>query len=227
MERTGRHPPGYAAQIATDLHELLQRGHVPGPYVLAGHSFGGLYVLDLRRPATRPRSPARRWWTPPHPRPRQRRFRPARDPDTFRNRFLALVSASTRIGLGRAHGWLAADGLPPQYDDQVRTRSASAASIRSTIDEYRQGGASRKQAASLTSFADKPLIGFTAGNYTTPPGRSAQDQLATLSTNSVHRIIAGANHASLVGERETSHRHHPSHPGRSRRSGTSGRCASE
>jgi pimeloyl-ACP methyl ester carboxylesterase len=35
------------AQIATDLHTLLQRGHVPGPYVLAGHSFGGLYVLTF------------------------------------------------------------------------------------------------------------------------------------------------------------------------------------
>ena len=32
-------------QIATDLHTLLQRANVPGPYVLAGHSFGGLYVL--------------------------------------------------------------------------------------------------------------------------------------------------------------------------------------
>src|SRR5215211_1564406 len=35
------------AQIATDLHRLLQRGHIPGPYVLAGHSFGGLYVLTF------------------------------------------------------------------------------------------------------------------------------------------------------------------------------------
>jgi pimeloyl-ACP methyl ester carboxylesterase len=35
------------AQIATDLHTLLRRGHVPGPYVLAGHSFGGLYVLTF------------------------------------------------------------------------------------------------------------------------------------------------------------------------------------
>jgi alpha/beta hydrolase fold len=35
------------AQIATDLHTLLQRGHVPGPHVLAGHSFGGLYVLTF------------------------------------------------------------------------------------------------------------------------------------------------------------------------------------
>ena len=37
--------PQDATQIATDLHTLLQRGNVPGPYVLAGHSFGGLYVL--------------------------------------------------------------------------------------------------------------------------------------------------------------------------------------
>jgi pimeloyl-ACP methyl ester carboxylesterase len=35
------------AQIVTDLHRLLQRGHVPGPSVLAGHSFGGLYVLTF------------------------------------------------------------------------------------------------------------------------------------------------------------------------------------
>ena len=36
--------PPDGAQIATDLHALLNRAHVPGPYVLAGHSFGGLYV---------------------------------------------------------------------------------------------------------------------------------------------------------------------------------------
>ena len=34
----------HGIQIATDLHTLLQRAQVPGPYVLAGHSFGGLYV---------------------------------------------------------------------------------------------------------------------------------------------------------------------------------------
>ena len=36
--------PPDGAQIATDLHRLLDRANVPGPYVLAGHSFGGLYV---------------------------------------------------------------------------------------------------------------------------------------------------------------------------------------
>jgi triacylglycerol esterase/lipase EstA (alpha/beta hydrolase family) len=33
------------AQTAADLHTLVDRVHVPGPYVLAGHSFGGLYIL--------------------------------------------------------------------------------------------------------------------------------------------------------------------------------------
>ena len=39
--------PQDAVQTATDLHTLLDRAHIPGPYVLAGHSFGGLYVLTF------------------------------------------------------------------------------------------------------------------------------------------------------------------------------------
>jgi pimeloyl-ACP methyl ester carboxylesterase len=39
--------PQDAVQTATDLHTLLDRANIPGPYVLAGHSFGGLYVLTF------------------------------------------------------------------------------------------------------------------------------------------------------------------------------------
>ena len=39
--------PQDARQIAADLHTLLERAHVPGPYVLAGHSAGGLYVQSF------------------------------------------------------------------------------------------------------------------------------------------------------------------------------------
>ncbi|WP_219815417.1 alpha/beta fold hydrolase [Arthrobacter sp. B0490] len=44
--------PQDGARIAADLHTLLQRGDEPGPYVLAGHSFGGLYALTFA--ASRP-----------------------------------------------------------------------------------------------------------------------------------------------------------------------------
>jgi pimeloyl-ACP methyl ester carboxylesterase len=36
-----------SAQTAADLNTLLDRAHIPGPYVLAGHSFGGLYILTF------------------------------------------------------------------------------------------------------------------------------------------------------------------------------------
>ena len=39
--------PRTPSAISTDLHTLLQRAGVPGPYVIAGHSFGGLYALTF------------------------------------------------------------------------------------------------------------------------------------------------------------------------------------
>lgn len=35
--------PRAAQDVVTDLHDLLHMAEVPGPYVLAGHSFGGLF----------------------------------------------------------------------------------------------------------------------------------------------------------------------------------------
>ena len=39
--------PQDGVQVATDLHTLLDRAGEQGPYVLAGHSAGGLYVLNF------------------------------------------------------------------------------------------------------------------------------------------------------------------------------------
>ena len=36
--------PGNAAQSAKELHTLLQNAKIPGPYVMVGHSLGGLIV---------------------------------------------------------------------------------------------------------------------------------------------------------------------------------------
>jgi pimeloyl-ACP methyl ester carboxylesterase len=194
--------PQHGAQIAADLHTLLQRADVPGPYVLAGHSFGGLYVLTFaaRYPdevagmvlvdSTAPAS---------QPAPASPNDQSSAD---VTGRVSALVSASARLGLGRLLGHFAAEGLPPGYDDQVRTRSATASDMRSTIDENFQASASVKQAASLTDFADKPLIVLTAGSGSDAAWSAAQNHLATLSTNSAHRIIAAATHAALVADKE-------------------------
>jgi pimeloyl-ACP methyl ester carboxylesterase len=190
------------AQIVTDLHTLLQRGHVPGPYVLGGHSFGGLYVLTFA--ARYPDEVAGMVLvdsTAPAPTPQPSAVTPS-DGGSYdlMGRISALGSASARLGLGRLYAQVAAPDLPPRSRNEVRAKIATAANLGSTIDEYAQGGASVKQAASLRDFADKPLIVLTAGSGHDAAWSAAQNHLATLSTNSVHRVIAGATHQGMVEE---------------------------
>jgi pimeloyl-ACP methyl ester carboxylesterase len=193
-----------AAQIATDLHTLLRRGHVPGPYVLAGHSFGGLYVLTFaaRYPdevagmvlvdSTAPASAA----DPGTPSPGHG------GSDDGMRRVSALVSSSARLGLARLYGQVDFGSLPPRSRDEVRASVATPSVLRSTIDEYLQAGASVEQAAALGDFADKPLIVLTAGSGHDAAWFAAQNRLARLSTNSVHRVIDGATHEDLIGNEE-------------------------
>jgi pimeloyl-ACP methyl ester carboxylesterase len=189
-------------QIATDLHTLLRRGHVPGPYVLAGHSFGGLYVLTFaaRYPdevaglvlidSTAPAWDAKPGAASPADRGSYNAV----------GRVSALISVSARFGLGRPFSHFDAEGLPPQYGDQVRATAATAGNLRSAIDEYAGGSAPARQAAALDDFADKPLFVLTAGSGHDAAFTVAQNRLAGLSTNSVHRTVPGATHPSLVGD---------------------------
>ena len=192
------------AQIATDLHTLLQRGHVPGPYVLAGHSFGGLYVLTFaaRYPnevagmvlvdSTAPASAA----NPGTPSPGH-----GGSSDGM-SRVSALVSTAARLGLARLYAQSDFGSLPPRSRDEVRASAATASTLRSTIDEYVQANASTEQAAALRDFADKPLIVLTAGSGHDAAWAAAQNRMATLSTNSVHRIIDGATHEDVITDEE-------------------------
>ncbi len=189
--------PQDAVQVATDLHTLLQRGSVPGPYVLAGHSFGGLYALTFaaRHPddvagmvlidSTTPGSMAS-----------------AADQgftDSVMSRVAVLLSASARLGVGPLLGKLAAADLPPESANLIRARSASAGSLRSTIEEYLRGSTSAETPADV---GDKPLIVLTAGRGHDAAWTTAQKRLAGLSTNSAHRVIAGATHGGMVADKQ-------------------------
>ncbi|MHA7279058.1 alpha/beta hydrolase [Arthrobacter sp. MDT2-2] len=169
------------AHITADLHTLLQRGNEPGPYVLAGHSFGGLYVLTFA--ARYPEEVAGLVLvdsTAPAADPVPEPAGPMR-PDAT-TRLSALVGAAGRLGIG---------GL---------LQMNSGSHLRSTVDEYLLAASSVQQGAELKTFTDKPLVVLTAGSGTRPGWNTAQDALATLSTNSLHRVVDGATHGSLLGD---------------------------
>lgn len=188
--------PQDGAEIAADLHTLLHRAHVPGPYVLAGHSFGGLYVLtfaarypdevdglvllDTTAPASRPA--------------------PAATASSYGvlGRVSALVSASTRLGAGRLVGRVSYGTLPPRSREEAEASAATAAAAASTVEEYGVARSSMEEAAALVDLGSKPLFVLTAGRGHDDTWRSDQDDLATLSTGSLHRTVAEATHGSLV-----------------------------
>ena len=55
----------------------------------------------------------------------------------------------------------------------------------------------------MADFSDKPLIGLSAEVATDPSWVQGHAGLAGLSTNSVHRVIDGAVHATLVIDKST------------------------
>jgi pimeloyl-ACP methyl ester carboxylesterase len=193
-----------AAGIATDLHTLLKRGDVPGPYLLAGHSFGGLYALTFAAlypdevagmvlvDSTAPASTAT-------PAPTTRADSGSYD---FPVHVSALLSSTARLGVGRLLGQSDYGSLPPVARDEARASVATASHLRSTIDEYLLANASAKQAAALTDLAGKPLVVLTAGSGSKAGWMADQDHLAALSTNSAQRVIEGATHAALLHDEE-------------------------
>ena len=186
------------AQTATDLHTLLERAGVAGPYVLAGHSFGGLYVMryaaqypddvagmvliDSTAPNATPMSPT------------------TEGSDSLLKHVSALMSATARLGLGRLLVQSVPSDLPAPYRDEAAASAATAKEMAGFIEEYAVAGRSARAAGELTSLDGKPLIVLTAEVGNSPGWMPNQDAMAGLSTNSLHDVVPGATHQSLVDD---------------------------
>lgn len=186
--------PADAAQIATDLHTLLARAHVPGPYVLAGHSFGGLYVMtyadrypdqvagmvlvDSTAPKVSPIAEHHGYSILKH--------------------VSSLVSTTARLGVGRLIAGAGFSGLPQQSRDEARVHAATAKEMSSFLDEFGVANRSEAEAGQLSGLGAKPLVVLTADRGNLAGWTAAQDKMATLSTNSVHRVVPGSTHDSLM-----------------------------
>src|SRR5215203_2970203 len=188
--------PQDAARIAADLHTLLERAQVPGPYVLAGHSFGGLYVQTFA--ATYPDQVAGLVLldsTAPKPGPAL----PARTESySVLGRISAVFSAVAHLGGGRLIAQGSYGGLPPHVRGEARANASTASYLRSSIEEFVAANTSMQQAASLTDLDDKPLAVVTADTGNAANWQAKQDQMATLSTNSSHRVAKDTTHESLL-----------------------------
>src|SRR5829696_522279 len=190
--------PQDGAHIAADLHTLLERAQVPGPYVLAGHSFGGLYVQSF---ATQFPDQVAGMVLLDSSAPIPGRAQPTdTDPYNLIGRVAALSAASAHLGAGRLLNPISYTTLPPRSRDEARANSSTASHLASFVEEYGVANTSMQQASALASLNGKPLIVLTADEGNTDDHWQAkQNHMATLSTNNLHRH-ANATHQSLLDD---------------------------
>jgi pimeloyl-ACP methyl ester carboxylesterase len=191
--------PQDGVQLAADLHALLAKANVPGPYVLVGHSVGGPYSLVFAaRYPTEVAGMVLLDATSPH----QFALIPSYSGvyETFR-RATALFPSLARLGLARPAFGTGFTELPPAARDQEREFAVSNGELRGERDEWSQFPAAFRQAQAMTDFGTKPLLVLTAGTGQDPGWSAAQDQLAALSHNSAHHTVSGATHEALLIDR--------------------------
>jgi pimeloyl-ACP methyl ester carboxylesterase len=174
---------------------LLENAGEKGPFVLAGHSAGGLYVLNFAR-LYESEVAGVVLIDSMHPEQYERIGSWPAFYEAYR-RVSAIAPSLSRFGLGRVVYGSAYGELPAAARDQARAFWATPRHARSVRDEFSEIRTAMAQAALTTGLGNRPLIVVTAGQQGAD-WMEAQDDLATLSTNVEHRVVANASHGSLV-----------------------------
>jgi pimeloyl-ACP methyl ester carboxylesterase len=192
--------PRDAKQISSELHTLLTKADIEGPYVLVGHSFGGLYMQTY---AARYPDKVAGVALVESSHPDQFSYRQvARDSYEPQKQIFSVFSLAARLGFIRLVSKLAPTSpeLPQQQRVQIDALSPSTRQVSTTALEFRATPQTVTQTRSLRSLGDKPLGVVTAG-ISEPSWLKLQDDLATLSSNSTHLVVKGATHTSVMYDR--------------------------
>jgi pimeloyl-ACP methyl ester carboxylesterase len=183
------------SQTARDLHALLVAAREQGPFVLVGHSSGGVYALTYA--AEFPGQVAGMVLLDSSS-PRQAELVPSfATTSAIMRRLVALLPTLARTGL--VHLAPSSSTLPEPAAGQVASFASSPRGLTNARDEQGALPTAMRQAQALTTLGDKPLIVLTSlDELTRTPGwGTAQDQLAALSSNSSHSVI-DVTHAAVL-----------------------------
>jgi pimeloyl-ACP methyl ester carboxylesterase len=194
--------PKTATLAARRLRALLLKSGVLPPYVLVGHSMGGLFVrvfaalfpdeiagmvlLDAVHPDQHLRSTAI---------------------DTHMRtgfRFLNAVPLLARLGYVRLTGLFAAwgEGLPTRQAAESESFLSTYQHLSATRDESLAWETICAEVRGTGNLGNTPLAVVTAGKDVLPGQPELQGELAALSSNSTHLVVPGADHVTLVTQRE-------------------------
>lgn len=195
-----------ARQVVDQLHGLLQKADVQAPYVLVGHSMGGLFaraytaafpqqvvglvLLDAAHPDQGQRLPE--------------------EAQAQQGKFIQLLQWAptlARLGVLRVASWFTsvAEELPDQAQAAHEALLITAKHLQATLNEAEQWDKTTAQVRQNAIPNAIPLLVMSAGTDEFgfgPEGKAQwqalQRDLAHLSENSVYRHLPQATHHSLL-----------------------------
>jgi pimeloyl-ACP methyl ester carboxylesterase len=191
--------PQDGVAVATDLHTLLDHAQIPGPYVLVGHSTGGVYVRVFA--ARYPDQVAGMVLLDSQPNEALTGLPDFPSQYSALRRASALFPSLARLGVFQLVNRFAADPLPVPTRDEERAVVSSANLNRIQRDEFAELPMTLKEAAALTTLGDRPLIVVTAAKGAAAGWLPLQDKMTGLSTNSAHRVLPDTDHPSVIHDR--------------------------
>lgn len=187
--------PRTAERFAQELHTLLQRAGIPGPYVLVGHSLGGLTVRVFTRahPADVAGVVLIESMHPDQATQGKTADLPKASAQASR---LSIATFPARIGLLRllAGPLGLSSGLSPEMANAYVAFSVTPRSLQTQLDEGAGMSASLSQADAVTTFGDLPLIVLSRGLDAEPRWQTMQSDLLHLSLNSRQLIADTSGH---------------------------------
>jgi len=195
--------PRDGEQMARELHTLLQNAGTPGPYVLVGHSFGGL-VTRIFAGAYPGEIVGLVWVEALHPDNFPRKGLPESTLQGLPPESTTFIPPMARLGVMRLVAFLTPDpNLPAQQQAEYRAMFAAAKFWDSIVATEQNFPAINAQARGVDSLGNIPLMIVIGGeSESMGVGFEMQNELMILSTNSVQRVVNGATHTSLLHDQQ-------------------------
>jgi pimeloyl-ACP methyl ester carboxylesterase len=181
--------PRDAGQIAKELHTLLQNANIPGPYIMVGHSLGGLSVRVFT-----------------HNYPSEvagvvliDSMFPGQSTIATPSIVISSFPLLARFGIARLLVKpLGLINYVPPSEKAYLTRYVRPQSAQVLVDEIQEIPVSMTQAGAVNTFGDLPLIVLTAGLDQQPGWQTGQAELAKLSSNSQQLTAEKSDHSIAI-----------------------------